>query len=386
LPIADALTRTGSKDVPAMLLVLTPLRQKILAARTRRLQPARDEKIVVGLNGVTIGALAESSKILMQPEYLSWARRAAERIWILAWDPKTGALQHEIFEGHPQTPGYLDDYALLGDGLMAMYDVTGERIWKQRAMMLADAMLTRFARKNSAFVSSQRNDLLIPMEDNEDDVYPSGTSAAIDLLLRLAAATKDAPYTAAVSGALRYLSNQLHEHPDSWPAAVAAANLYPVQTETKLASNDSKLPAKAVGDAASTANLHLPNTADQVHATAAPFPDKDEIEITLKIDPGYHVNANPASLDYLIPTSVSFEQLSPIAVLYPKSLSYMPSFAGRVLNVYDGVVKITATFPAGSIRKAGTVRGKVTAQACSEQMCLSPADLPIAATLAARLP
>src|SRR5262249_19583880 len=136
LPIADALTRTGSKDVPAMLLVLAPLRQKLLAARTRRLQPARDEKIVVGLNGLTIGALAESSKILMQPEYLSWARRAAERIWILAWDPKTGALQHEIFEGHPQTPGYLDDYALLGDGFMAMYDVTGERIWKQRAMML----------------------------------------------------------------------------------------------------------------------------------------------------------------------------------------------------------------------------------------------------------
>src|SRR5713226_8950818 len=123
-----------------MLSPMAPLRQKLLTARNRRQQPARDEKIVIGLNGLTIGALALSSKILSQPEYVSWARRAAERIWILAWDPKTGALQHEIFEGHALTLGYLDDYALLGDGFMAMYDVTGEPIWEQRAIMLADSM------------------------------------------------------------------------------------------------------------------------------------------------------------------------------------------------------------------------------------------------------
>jgi len=171
----------------------------------------------------------------------------------------------------------------------------------------------------------------------------------------------------------------LHEHPESWPAAVAAANLHPLQTETTLASNDSKLTAKAVGGAASTTSFHIPNTADHVHAAAAISRDKDEIEITLKIDQRYHVNANPASLDYLIPTSVSFEHLSPIGVRYPKPVSYKPSFAGRVLNVYDGVVKITAAFRKGLIRKAGTVRGTLTAQACNDRICLPQADLPIAA-------
>jgi uncharacterized protein YyaL (SSP411 family) len=284
LPIADALKRSGSKDVPAMLLAMAPLRQKLLTARNRRPQPARDEKIVVGLNGLTIGALAFSSKILSQPEYVSWARHAAERIWILAWNPKTGALQHEIFEGHAQTPGYLDDYALLGDGFMAMYDVTREPNWEHRAMMLADSMLTRFGRENGAFASSQKNNLLIPMEDNEDDVYPSGTSTAIDLLLRLDAVTKDERYTVAASRALHHLSCQLHEHPESWPACVTAANLHPLQAGTTLSSNGSKLAAKAVGDAGSTASFHVPNTADHVHASAAISPEKDEIEITLKID------------------------------------------------------------------------------------------------------
>jgi uncharacterized protein YyaL (SSP411 family) len=378
LPIADALKRTGSKDVPAMLLALAPLRQRLLTARNRRPQPARDEKIVVGLNGLAIGALALSSRILNQPEYVSWARRAAERIWILAWDQKTGALQHEIFGGHAQTPGYLDDYALLGDGFIAMYEVTREPIWKQRAMSLAVSMLTRFRRENGAFASSQKNDLLMPVEDNEDDVYPSGTSAAIDLLLRLGWAARDARYGAAASRALRHLTSQLHEHPESWPAAVAAANLHP-PTRTTLASNSGELAAKAAGDAAPNPRFHVPDTADHVHAAAAISPDKDEIEITLKIDEGYHVNANPASLDYLIPTSVSFEQLSPIGVRYPKPLSYTPAFAGRGLNVYDGVVNITATFHQGSIRKARTVRGNVIAQACNDQICLPPANLPIAA-------
>jgi hypothetical protein len=244
-------------------------------------------------------------------------------------------------------------------------------------MTLADSMLTRFGRENGAFASSQKNNLLLPVEDNEDDVYPSGTSAAIDLLLRLGAETKDARYAAAASRALRYLSTQLHEHPETWPAAVAAANLHPLT----LASNDNDVAAKAAGDAGSTASFHVPNTADHVHASAAISPEKDEIEITLKIDHGYHINANPASLDYLIPTLVSFEHLSPIGVRYPKPLSYTPAFAGRLLNVYDGLVNITLTFQKGLIRKTRTVRGNVTAQACNDQICLPPANLPIETSL-----
>ena len=212
LQTADALKRAGGKNAPAMLSALAPLRQRLLTARNRRPQPARDEKIVVGLNGLAIGALAESSKILNQPEYVSWARRAAERIWTLAWNPKTGALQHEIFEGRALTLGYLDDYALLGDGFIAMYDVTGEPIWEKRAIVLADSMLKRFGRENGAFVSSEEHNLLIPVEDTEDDVYPSGTSAAIDLLLRLGRATKDGRCDEALAGLGMLLGEPLRQH------------------------------------------------------------------------------------------------------------------------------------------------------------------------------
>ena len=263
---------------------------------------------------------------------------------------------------------------------MAMHDITGEPIWEQRARLLADAMLKRFIQQNGALLSSQQNDLLFAMEDDADDVYPSGTSAALDLLLRLGTLTKDERYIAAASRALHHLSSQLHEHPESWAAAVTAANLHSLQAETRLASNLGNATTGTVAQASPTTGFHVPSTADHVHATAAIAPDKDEIEITLKIDQGYHVNANPASLDYLIPTSVSFAHLSPIRVHYPKALSYTPSFAGRPLDVYNGVVSFIASFANGSFNKAPTIRGNVTVQACNDQICLPPANLPIAAT------
>jgi hypothetical protein len=228
------------------------------------------------------------------------------------------------------------------------------------------------AQENGALLSSEQNHLPFTMEESGDDVYPSGTSAALDLLLRLGTASKDGRYNAAASRMLHHLSSQLREHPESWPAAVAAANLHPLRAEARLAS--------ASRNAAASARVfRVPNSADHVHTTAAILRDKNEIEITLKIDQGYHVNANPASLDYLIPTSVSFERLSPITVRYPRPLSYAPSFAGRALDIYSAAVTIVAAFPNGSLGTAPTVRGNATVQACNDQICLPPANLPIEA-------
>lgn len=66
----------------------------------------------------------------------------AERLWALAYDPKTGALRHEIFRGHVQTDGYLQDYAMLGDGFMRLFETTKKVVWRDRAAALATAYST----------------------------------------------------------------------------------------------------------------------------------------------------------------------------------------------------------------------------------------------------
>jgi uncharacterized protein len=98
-PIDDVLKSTGSKDAAQLQASLGAARAQLLARRQQREQPARDEKILTGLGGLTIGALAESSDMLQQPEFLTSARAAAETIWTLAYDPAARMLKHEIFAG-----------------------------------------------------------------------------------------------------------------------------------------------------------------------------------------------------------------------------------------------------------------------------------------------
>jgi len=379
LPIADTVRRATSQDAAQILSSLAPERAQLLAARAQREQPARDEKIVTGLNGLTIGALAASGEILRQPEFVTWARMAAERLWALAYDARTGALAHEIFRGHAQTEGYLADYAMLGDGFMALFDATKEEVWRDRAAALADGLLDRFAHPDGA-LSTTRDErhLLIPLEDSGDSDVPSGTSAAIDLLLRLGAATGDARYVAAAARIVRHLGGQLGAHPDVWPAAVVAVRVHPL-TDAALADAT----ARSGGAQRSGRIFRIPETADHVRASAAveASPNRDEIVVTLTVDDGYHINANPASFGYLIPTSVTFAQVTPSKVEYPKPVRFRSAFAPDGLDVYEGTVSLVATFPKGRLREHDEIDGVVTVQACNTQICLPPSKVPVAVSV-----
>jgi hypothetical protein len=105
--------------------------------------------------------------------------------------------------------------------------------------------------------------------------------------------------------------------------------------------------------------------------------DDDEFAITLRIDPGFHINANPASSDYLIPTALTIAELPPLRIAYPQPVRFKPKFTDEAIDVYDGTILITAFFPQGALSVFASLHGVVTAQACTDQFCLPPADLPL---------
>jgi uncharacterized protein YyaL (SSP411 family) len=373
VPLGDTLKQARFSDVTQMLSSLAPERALLLAARAKRQQPARDEKIITGLNGLVIAALAQSSGVLQQPDFLAWARTAAERLWALAYDPKTGALQHEIFRGKAQTGGYLADYAMLGDGFATLFDITKEPVWRDRAAALADNLIGRFGHPDGALSASpDENNLLIPVADSGDSEVPSGTSVALDLLLRLAKATGETQYETAAARLLRHLSGQIEARPGVWPAAIAAVNFHLLK--------DTALAAVAIPSSDPAGKLsHMPETADHVRAAAALKADAngDEIVVTLQVDDGYHINANPASLDYLIATSLTFDRLKPSKVEYPKAVRFKSALAPNGLDVYEGEVTLIAQFARGALLDQKNIQGTVRVQACDTQICLPPSDLPV---------
>ena len=115
------------------------------------------------------------------------------------------------------------------------------------------------------------------------------------------------------------------------------------------------------------------STEDHVHVTARRA--GDGVLITLRIDPGYHVNANPASNEDLIPTSIAFEEATPERIAYPPALLFKPAFTEEPIKVYQGTVTIAATFSPGALDRARELGFTVTAQACTEPICLPPDDI-----------
>ncbi len=265
---------------------------------------------------------------------------------------------------------------------MSLADVTGEGIWRDRARLLANSILDRFVRADGAFsTTSDEKDLLIPIADDGDAETPSGTSMAIDLLLRLHEACAERRYLEAITRATTRLSGQFQDHPESWAASVATLNRHrlPLSSASTTATNGPP-------QTNATDGIHVPVTADHVGATASArsAPDEDEVLVTIKVDDKFHINANPASFDFLIPTTVEFKGIKPKKVEYPKSTRFTAEFVREGLDVYEGSVAVVARFPKGSLSENSSIEGAVTVQACTNRICLPPSTLPISAAVGAK--
>jgi uncharacterized protein YyaL (SSP411 family) len=345
-------------SLPRRIADLAPLRAKLLDVRQRREQPARDDKIVVALNGLAISGLARAGKTLGEPQWIESARRAGEALWQRAFDEKSGRLSHHLFHDKTAGEGFLDDYALLGLGYLALSEATGESVWARRAEALGAAIITRFVKPDGFVLTSTADtDLLLPAIDLDDHEMPSGTSAAYALLAQLGRTQER--LAEAATKLLARTAEKIELAPAAWASLAAAAALY-------------AWPLEATAGAALDSAAHVKATAH-----GASLADHDEVIVTLTIDPGYHINANPASADYLIPTAVTIADVSNDRIAYPPGQIFKPKFTPEGISVYERSVTISAELPKGGLASVANAPLRIEVQACTDQLCLPPATLSV---------
>jgi hypothetical protein len=100
-------------------------------------------------------------------------------------------------------------------------------------------------------------------------------------------------------------------------------------------------------------------------------------EIPLRIDDGYHVNANPATFPYLIATELTTDKVEGLDVgkpIYPPAVKKKFQFAEEPLAVYEGNVNVTLPLVAHSPGKR-SLAISVRVQACDQEQCFPPATL-----------
>src|SRR6185312_13576946 len=165
-------------------------RRKLFELRETRIKPDRDEKILTAWNGLMLACFAEAGVILNRPGYTDAARRNAE--FVLANLRENGMLLRTWKDGRAKFNGYLEDYAFLAEGLLTLFETTGEARWLKESLALTDRMVEEFWDNEAGgffFTGKSHENLIVRSKDYFDNATPSGNSVAASVLLRLAVLT-----------------------------------------------------------------------------------------------------------------------------------------------------------------------------------------------------
>jgi uncharacterized protein YyaL (SSP411 family) len=201
-------------------------RQRLLEARKQRTRPGRDEKVITSWNGLMLASFAEAARVLDREDYREAAVRNAD--FILRALRSDGRLHRIHKDGQAKATAYLEDYAFLSDGLLALYEATFDASWFLEAGTLADAMLSLFKDNTGpGFYDTDGAEVLITRPRSwEDGAIPSGNSMAADLLLRLAALTGEIAYQNIAVDILRAMAATAGQHPTAFGHLLSVLNYY----------------------------------------------------------------------------------------------------------------------------------------------------------------
>ncbi|MFH1277420.1 MAG: thioredoxin domain-containing protein [Candidatus Eisenbacteria bacterium] len=210
----DELAARAGTPREDLLARLARCREKLYEVRETRVKPGLDHKVLTAWNGLIIAALADGARILGSREYLEAATRGAaflEREMM-----REGRLLRTWKDGNASLAGYLEDYAYVADGLLALYQATFDPKWFRLAKGFADVMLDCFAdtAEGGFFDTADDHEKLITRPKGvQDNATPSGNAMAARVLLQIHAYTGDDRYGAPARKAIASMQELMERHP-----------------------------------------------------------------------------------------------------------------------------------------------------------------------------
>ncbi len=211
----DELARELGLTIEELRRKLREIRDILFEARENRVRPSKDDKILADWNGLTIGALSKAYQALGMAEMLEAAEKAAG--FILGNMVDDGGLLHRFRDGEASIPGFLDDYAFMGWGLLELYQASFKPHYLRWSIRLAEKMIELFWDPESGgfyFTSREHEEVLVRRRDAYDSAYPSGNSVATHLLIGLHHLTGEPKYMEMAEKTLKAFSEPMWRTPE----------------------------------------------------------------------------------------------------------------------------------------------------------------------------
>ena len=389
----EEVAKSRGVDVDQLKQKLATIRTKLLLERRRRKAPLLDDKILTSWNGLMIRGLANAGSILDNDDYIVAAERAADFVMASMRDDK-GRLLRTYRVETAKLNAYLDDYAFLVEGMLALHQATGKDKWLVQAKTLTDDQIKLFwDEKGDGFyyTSHHHEELLARTKNAYDSVLPSGNSVSVRNLMRLSERTGDASYRVRAKKILELFTAPMKSSPRSMVnMALATAEFLESEPNARIpveendgASAKSSLKDSNILPASASSGDKTKKKPELVTAKVFLSGDKlttigrTRIAVALSIKPGWHINTNPAQPDFLVPTSVKIKsrygtKLS--NVRFPKGHAIRIPNIDEDVMVHEGTLKIFGELeaPESAISKKEVLEIEIRYQACNDQQCMRP--------------
>lgn len=193
---------------------LTLAKKIIVEYREKRIRPGLDDKILTAWNGLMLKALTEAYRVFDEDRFLHMALKNAHflRQNLRASD---GSLYRNYKGGKATITAFLDDYAMLIEGYISLYESTFDEQWLHEARSLTDYVLAHFYDETSGmfFYTSNTGERLIARKHEiMDNVIPSANSVMAHNLIKLGHFYQHDSYLATSAQLLRNVQPQIKNY------------------------------------------------------------------------------------------------------------------------------------------------------------------------------
>jgi uncharacterized protein YyaL (SSP411 family) len=204
---------------------IASMRDVLFAARSQRVPPGLDDKILTGWNGLMLASLAEAARVLDREDYRIATLRSAE--FLTSQLMVDGRLKRTYKDGQAKIDAYLEDYATLAEALLEVYRTTHEDRWFVQARGLVDHALQHFRADDGGFfdTSDEAAELIVRPRNVQDNAIPAGNSVMAKNLVRLAAYTGESTYDETARNMLGLLTEALRQFPQAFAEALNAVDM-----------------------------------------------------------------------------------------------------------------------------------------------------------------
>jgi hypothetical protein len=201
-------------------------RRVLYAARELRVHPGRDEKILAAWNGLVVRALADGARAFGDAEWRSAAVRHGD--FLFREMVRDGRVMRVHRDGVTKGAGFLEDYAAVALAAVALYELTLDVVWLERAESVRSQMVRWFWDDGIGgfFDTAHDHEALIARpRELTDNAVPAGNSLAAELLLRLGAVQVNADELRRGTWVVETLGEAMYRYPTAFGHALGAAEL-----------------------------------------------------------------------------------------------------------------------------------------------------------------